>query len=129
MEQWRHRHHRVREVESLLGRQAPTGAEQFVRQLVDDVRARRHVGPAGPLYGGRQLNGRITGLSQLDPPTGQEVFDHGVLLFVPGGAGGHGPGLVGGIPADGRVDLGRAGGVDLPGFFGDTGDRETAQAA
>ena len=36
-------------------------------------------------------------------------------------------GLVGGVGADGGVDLGRAGGVDLPGLFRDAGDGEAAQ--
>ena len=80
-----------------------------------------------PLYGGRQFGGRVAGLSQLGPPAGQEVFDHRVLLFVPGGPGGHRARLVGGVPADGGVDLGRAGGVHLPGLFRDAGDGETAQ--
>ncbi len=49
-------------------------------------------------------------------------------FFVPGGAGGHRAGVVGGIPAHSGADLGRAGGVDIAGLFGNAGYSETAQA-
>ena len=87
--------------------------------------ARRRGPPARPSADSSRPGSR---LGQLLPPARHEFLDALMAFAVPGGARRHGAGAVGGVRADGRFDLGRAVGVDFPGFFGDARDGPTAQA-
>ena len=107
----------------------PPGESSSSATLVEHFHAGRLVGEAGTLDRSAQLDRRVTGAGQLVPPTADQVLHLLVGLAVAGGPSRHRPGLVGGIGADGFVDLGRAGGVDLPRFPGDAGDGPTAQAS
>ena len=107
----------------------PPGASSWPARSSSTAKARRLVGQAGPFHGVRQLERRVAGSGQLVPPPAHQVLHFVVALAVAGGAGGDRTGPVGSVGAHGLLDLGRAGGVYFPRFFGDAGDGPTAQSS